>query len=204
VTPSRLEAQIEFLLAVDALKGVLRQTPIADGSRRENTAEHSWQLALAASVLAEHAEKPIDTARVVAMLLVHDLVEIDAGDTFVYTTASDPAAKQAQDLAEQRAAERIFGLLPVDQGQHFRALWDEFEAKQSAESQFAKSIDRLMPMILNRAAGGGSWKAHGIHPDRTRALIDDHIPNTTLREYAHGVVTAAITEGAYGDETVQR
>lgn len=193
--PERLQAQVGFLLAVDALKSVMRQSPIADGSRRENTAEHSWQLALAATVLAEHAHEPVDVARVVAMLLVHDLVEIDAGDTFIY---ADAHTRTAQEQAEAAAAERIFGLLPGGQGAELRELWEEFEARATPEARFAKSLDRLMPMLLNRAAGGGSWKAHGIHPDRTRALVDDHIHTPLLAAYAHTVIDAAVAEGAYG------
>jgi putative hydrolase of HD superfamily len=193
----RLDAQMRFILAVDALKGVLRQTPIADGSRQENTAEHSWQIALAATVLAEHADEPVDTGRVVAMLLVHDLVEIDAGDMFVY---ADAEARAAQELAEAAAAERIFGLLPADQGSVLRALWQEFEAKASAEARFAKAIDRLLPMVLNKAAGGGSWKLHGIHPDRTRALVEDHMRagSSLLAAFAHELIDTAVAEGIYG------
>lgn len=199
VSPAdRLDAQMRFILTVDALKGVLRQTPIADGSRQENTAEHSWQLALAATILAEHAEEEVDTARVVAMLLVHDLVEIDAGDTFVY---ADAATKAAQELAETAAAERIFGLLPADQGSMLRALWEEFEAKASAEARFAKAVDRLLPMVLNKAAGGGSWKLHSIHPDRTRALVEDHMRGGSgaLADFAHQLIDTAIADGIYGD-----
>jgi putative hydrolases of HD superfamily len=151
---------------------------------------------MAAVVLSEHADEPVDTARVTEMLLLHDLVEIDAGDTFVY---ADATAKQAQDIAEAAAADRIFGLLPPDQGARLRAVWDEFESRSTPEARFAKAVDRLMPMVLNRAAGGGSWKAHGIAPERTRALVESQMRGSceTLANYAHVVIDAAIAEGAY-------
>lgn len=190
----RLLQQIEFLIEIDALKGVVRQSSIADGSRQENTAEHSWHLALCALILAEHANEPVDVTRVVQMLLVHDLVEIDAGDTFVYASGAD-AAKQAD--AEQRAADRIFALLPADQASSLRALWDEFEAKLTPESKFAKAVDRLQPMLLNHASGGGSWTMHSITADKPRALIDRTMPegSSTLAAYAHTVIDAAVAAG---------
>jgi putative hydrolases of HD superfamily len=192
---TRLDEQIAFLLEIDRLKGVLRQTPIADGSRRENTAEHSWHLAMFAMVLAEHADEPVDVVRVMKMLLVHDLVEIDAGDTFVYA-AADAAVAAEQDAAEQRAADRIFALLPHDQAKELRALWDEFESKSTADSRFAKSIDRLQPMLLNRVSGGGSWTAHAITADRTRDLIARTMPvGAPLTVYAHRVVDDAVADG---------
>jgi putative hydrolase of HD superfamily len=192
----RLSDQIAFVLEIDQLKTVLRQTPIGDSSRQENTAEHSWHLALAAIVLAEHANEAVDVAKVVEMLLIHDLVEIDAGDTFVYNTM-DAAGRAEQEAREELAAERIFALLPPEQGAYFRALWDEFESKGSAEARFAKAVDRLQPMLLNRVAGGGSWMRHGITADKTRALIDAHIPqgSVTLAAFAHDLVNAAVEEG---------
>jgi putative hydrolases of HD superfamily len=194
---ARLDQQVGFLVAIDALKTVLRQSLIADGSRRENTAEHSWQLAMAAIVLSEHADEPVNAARVTEMLLVHDLVEIDAGDTFVY---ADAATLAAQEAIEAAAADRIFGLLPSDQGNRLRAVWDEFESRATPEARFAKAVDRLMPMVLNRAAGGGSWSAHQILPEQTRALVESQIRGScdTLADYAHVVITAAVAEGAYG------
>ncbi|WP_425098995.1 HD domain-containing protein [Tropicibacter sp. S64] len=151
--PSRLDAQMAFLMECDRLKSVVRATKLADGSRHENTAEHSWQAALFALTLAEHAPERIDTAKVVAMLLLHDIVEIDAGDAPVYGS-HDSGAIEAQ---EKAAADRLFGLLPPDQAARFRALWDEFEANESPEARFAKSLDRFVPPNLNMANGGGSW-----------------------------------------------
>lgn len=155
---SRLDQQMAFLTEVDRLKSVLRATTLCDGSRMENSAEHSWHIALYALVLAEHAETPLDTAKVIKMLLLHDLVEIDAGDAPVFGTHDTEALA----VQEQAAAVRIFGLLPDDQAQAFRALWDEFEANQSPEAQFAKSIDRMQPPMQNLASGGGSWTDYDV------------------------------------------
>ena len=157
-TKQRTEQQLAFLVEVDRLKGVLRQTLLCDGTRRENSAEHSWHLALMASVLAEHAAEPVDVARVVRMLLVHDVVEIDAGDTFAY----DAGANEDRAARERRAAERIFGLLPPEQGAELRALWEEFERGDTAEARAAVALDRLQPLLLNHHTNGGSWRTHGV------------------------------------------
>lgn len=151
----RLEQQLEFLLEVDRLKHVVRRTRLlhdgAEGRRFENTAEHSWHITLMALVLAEHANEPVDVVRVMKMLLVHDLVEIDAGDTPAYGEQGDKAEMEAV------AAERIFGLLPADQEGEMRELWREFEARETAESRFANAIDRLLPPYQNLLNEGGSW-----------------------------------------------
>jgi putative hydrolase of HD superfamily len=159
----QLERQLSFLVEADRLKSVLRQTTLCDGSRRENSAEHSWHLALMAMVLAQHADDSVDTPRVVRMLLVHDLVEIDAGDTFAY----DAAANVGREAREQRAAERIFGLLPPEQAEELRALWTEFESQNTPESRLAVALDRLQPLLNNDASAGGSWRAHAV----TRAQV---------------------------------
>lgn len=143
VDPSRLRRQLDFILEIDKAKAVLRRSRLLDGSRRENDAEHAWHLAVMALVLAEYANEPIDLSRVVKMLLVHDIVEIDAGDTFIYDD-SDPAAKAER---ERQAAHRIFGLLPADQQQELLALWEEFEARRTADARFAAALDRLQPQI---------------------------------------------------------
>lgn len=156
--PPRLEQQIEFILEIDRLKTVLRQTVLTDGSRYENSAEHSWHLAVMALLLGEHANSAVDQARVVKMVLVHDLVEIDAGDTFCY----DEAANVGKLEREQRAADRLFGLLPADQAAEFRALWDEFEARETPDARFANALDRMQPMLANLATRGHSWRKHGI------------------------------------------
>jgi putative hydrolase of HD superfamily len=159
----RLQRQIAFLVECDRLKEIFRQTLNSQSRRRENDAEHSWALCLFAATLAEHSNEPIDVLRVLKMLQIHDLVEIDAGDTFAY----DAAAMVGQHEREARAAERIFGLLPDDQAAEFRALWDEFEAKESAESKFANALDRMQSMLLNCVTEGASWRKHGV----TREMI---------------------------------
>lgn len=191
----RLEQQVAFLMEIDRLKTVLRQTPITDSSRPENTAEHSWHLAMFALVFAEYATEPVDIARVVMMLLVHDLVEIDAGDVFVYAT-NDAAVAAQQDTDEQVAADRIFALLPPDQGAELRALWDEFESKATPESRFAKTIDRLQPILLNRESGGGSWSLHSVTADMTSNLIRRTMQrDSVLTDYALALVDQAVLDG---------
>ncbi len=149
----RLSRQIAFLVEADKLKAVLRRTALIDGSRRENSAEHSWHLALAAVVLAEYAPAPVNLVRVLEMLAVHDLVEIDAGDTFAYDTQN--AATKAD--REHMAAERIFAMLPPDQAGRLRACWEEFEEQETAEAKFANAMDRIQPLLQNAFSGGGSW-----------------------------------------------
>ncbi len=149
----RLTRQIAFLVEADKLKAVLRRTALIDGSRQENSAEHSWHLALAAVVMAEYAPAPVNLARVLEMLAVHDLVEIDAGDTFAYDTQN--SATKAD--REHVAAERIFAMLPPDQAARLRAFWEEFEEQATAESKFANAMDRLQPLLQNAFSGGGSW-----------------------------------------------
>lgn len=163
MTEDRLSRQLAFVVEVDRLKGVLRQTSLIDGSRRENSAEHSWHLAMAALALAEHAPAGTDLLRAIRMVLVHDIVEIDAGDTFCY----DDGAHLDKEARETRAAERIFGLLPPDQAAEMRALWDEFEAGETPDARFAVALDRLQPLLVNFNSDGGTWKLHGI----TRAQI---------------------------------
>jgi putative hydrolase of HD superfamily len=154
----RLARQLAFLIEADRLKTVLRRTPLGDGSRLENSAEHSWHLALAAMTLAEYAPPGTDVPRALALVVVHDLIEIDAGDTFAY----DPSAHDTKAERERAAAERIFGLLEPDQAAAFRALWEEFEAQETPSSRFANALDRLQPLLLNMQAGGGSWKTHSV------------------------------------------
>ncbi|HEX8851757.1 MAG TPA: HD domain-containing protein [Gemmatimonadaceae bacterium] len=157
-TTGRLRRQLAFLGEIDRLKLVLRRTPVADGSRQENSAEHSWHLAVAAVVLAEHAAPDVAVERALQMVVVHDLVEIDAGDTFAY----DAAANLGRVEREILAAERLFGMLPDDQREVFRALWDEFEAGETPVARFAIALDRLQPLLVNDLANGGSWRAHGV------------------------------------------
>jgi putative hydrolase of HD superfamily len=156
--PERLRQQILFVVEIDRLKGVLRRTLLTDRSRLENSAEHSWHLAVLAVLLVENAAEQVDLLRVLKMLLVHDVVEIDAGDTFCY----DAAANLDKAEREERAADRLFGLLPPDQARELRALWDEFEERESAEARFAAALDRLQPMLHNYLTAGHSWREHGV------------------------------------------
>lgn len=159
---ARLAAQVGFVLEVDRLKSVLRRGYLADGSRYENSGEHSWTLALMAVVLAEHAAEPVDLATVLRMVVIHDIVEVDAGDTYIY----DDAARVGVDEREQAAAERLFGLLPAEQGAELRAVWDEFEAGATPEARFARALDRFAGFLLNHASEGRSWRENGITADR--------------------------------------
>jgi putative hydrolase of HD superfamily len=188
----RLTAQIAFILEIDRLKSILRQTWISDMSRRENSAEHSWQLALMAMTLSEHANEPVDVNRVVRMVLLHDIVEIDAGDAFLY----DDAAQAMKAEREKAAADRIFGLLPEDLCGEFRATWEEFEAGESAEARFAQSLDRLMPMMLNYVTEGRAWQANGVTADRVlkRCKVIDE-GSHALWAHAQEVVAAAVRDG---------
>lgn len=164
----RLAQQLTFLKEIDQLKTVFRQSHlIADPTRFENTAEHSWHIALYATVLAEYADHPINLSRVIQMLLLHDLVEIDAGDTFCY----DDAGNTDKADREQRAADRIFGLLPADQRDALRALWEEFEAGDTSDAKFAVTIDRIQPLFHNVANKGGSWTRYGIKRAQVEARL---------------------------------
>ena len=155
----RLQKQMKFILEVDKVKEIFRQTYLSDGSRKENDAEHSWHLALMAVLLKEYANEEVDLLKVIPMVLIHDLVEIDAGDTYAY----DQAGLATQRERETKAADRIFGLLPSDQAEVFRTLWEEFEAYETADAKFAHALDNCQPLFLNDASGGKSWKEHGVH-----------------------------------------
>lgn len=154
----RLEKQIRFIVEIDKVKNIFRQTYLADAGRKENDAEHSWHIALMAYLLQEYAEKPVDVSKVMLMVLIHDLVEIDAGDTYAY----DDAGTETKRAREEAAADRIFGLLPEDQGKYFRELWEEFEAYESPEGKYAHLLDNFQPLLLNDASGGLSWQEHQV------------------------------------------
>jgi putative hydrolase of HD superfamily len=189
----RLARQIRFIVEADKLKEILRQTLLTQSRRRENDAEHSWHLCLLAIVLAEHANTPdLDVPRVLKMLLLHDLVEIDAGDTYAY----DTAGQAGQHEREARAADRIFGLLPADQTAEFRALWEEFEARRTPEAKFAAAIDRFQPMLLNCLTEGAKWREHGVTSDRVIAR-NRHIADGSaeLWTYAGEMIEAAVAAG---------
>jgi len=167
-----LEAALAFFMEADRLKSVERRNRLADGTRHENTAEHSWHLGIAAMVMAQFASEPIDVSTAVAMALVHDIVEIDAGDTFAYDESEAAATKRAR---EEAAADRLFGLLPAQTGQRFRDLWEEYERGDTPEARFVMAVDRLAPMLLNLAEGGTTWREHSITRSQVIARNGSHI-----------------------------
>jgi putative hydrolase of HD superfamily len=184
---NRLDQQLSFVLEIDKLKTILRQTLLTDSSRRENSAEHSWHLAIMSFLLAEYATAPVDILRVVKMLLVHDLIEIDAGDTFAYDVAGN--ADKAE--REQRCAERIFGMLPEEQGRELRALWQEFEAFKTPESKYANALDRLQPLLHNSRTEGGTWRIHSVARDQVYRRME---PIRTAMPELWPVVTRIIED----------
>ena len=155
----RLERQFAFIREIDREKFIIRQTYLTGAKRQENDAEHAWHLAVMALLLGGYANEKIDLLKTVSMVLIHDLVEIDAGDTYAYAGVSH----EAQHEKEAKGADRIFGLLPPDQGEAFRALWEEFEAQETAESKFARTMDNIQPIMLNAATDGKAWEEHDVH-----------------------------------------
>jgi putative hydrolase of HD superfamily len=192
VTDARLARQIAFLLEIDGLKAVLRQSHLLDMSRQENDAEHSWHLAMLAVVLGEYAAPGVDQSRVLRMLLIHDLVEVYAGDTYLY----DVGAATDQEERERAAADRLFPQLPGDQAVTLRGLWDEFEARRTPEARFARALDRVQPLLLNFYTRGASWRAHGVTKSRVLAhqqVISDGSP--ALWEYIRIMIDEAVLRG---------
>jgi len=190
----RLQQQLEFLVEIDKLKTIFRRNYIADGSRTENDAEHSWTFAMAALLLHEFVVEPIDLLKVLKMALIHDIVEVDVGDTFIY----DEAAKVGQAEREQRAAERLFGALPADQGADLLALWREFEEYGTPEARYARAIDRVSALILNLASSGRAWREHGVTCDRVLAInkrIADSAP--ALWDHVRALIENAAQNGVF-------
>jgi len=190
---NRLQKQLQFILEIDKLKKIVRQSPLSDRSRKENDAEHSWHMAVMAILLSEYAkEHHVDIFHVVKLVLIHDLVEIDAGDTFCY----DETGNRQKLERETKAADRIFNILPPDQARQLRALWDEFEARQTPEACFAAALDRLQPLLLNFHTQGGTWREHGI---RRQQVIQRNSPMhdgaPTLWEYAETLIEEAVEKG---------
>lgn len=167
----RIAAQMVFLQEADRLKSVLRATTLADGSRPENSGEHSWHLALYAMVLADQAGSGVSIDRVVRMLILHDLVEIDVGDVPIHSANGLAHGSAAVLAAERAAADRIFGLLPGDLGAEFRALWEEFEAAETPDAVFAKSLDRVQPVMQNLASGGGTWRTYDVTSEQLESRV---------------------------------
>ena len=189
----RLRRQIAFIVEVDKLKEIFRQTILTQSRRPENSAEHSWHFALMIIVLAEHSnQQPLDVLRILKMVLIHDLVEIDAGDTFAYDTKN----MADQHEREAKAADRIFGLLPPDQTTEFRSLWDEFEDKKTPEAKFATACDRFHPMLLNCLTNGHAWQKHGITQDRVLAR-NAHVADGSQAIWEHAVkmINDAVASG---------
>jgi len=190
----RLAQQIRFLLEIDQLKEIRRQNYTIRGRRPETDAEHAWHVTMMAVLLAEHANVPsLNLLRVVKMLLIHDLVEIDAGDTFAY----DTAGMATQHEREARAADRIFPLLPADQAAEYRGLWDEFEARATPEAKYAHAMDRVLPIFLNAHTEGAAWRKHGVTADRVHAR-NRHAAEGCAALWAHaeGVIAEAVASGA--------
>lgn len=188
----RLAKQIEFIVEIDRLKSIVRQTILTDGSRQEDSAEHSWHLAVMAIVLCEYAREPVDLSRVLKMVLIHDLVEIDAGDTYCH----DEDGNKDKTERELKAADRIFNLLPKEQGEEFCLLWQEFEERKTPEARFAAALDRLQPLLNDFTAGGLMWKRHGIFDDQIylrNSPIEEGAPR--LWDYAAGLIRHAVREG---------
>ncbi|AHF89028.1 phosphohydrolase [Opitutaceae bacterium TAV5] len=188
----RIAQQFAFIIEADRLKEIFRQSLLSRSGRRENDAEHSWHICLMAMVLAEHSNTPVDLLRVIRMLLIHDIVEIDAGDTYAY----DTAGMATQPEREARAADRLFGLLPADQAAGFRALWDEFEARETPEAKFAAALDRVQPVLLNCLTQGRKWREHGVTHDRVLARNQHAAAGAApLWDYARALIDEAAANG---------
>ena len=189
----RFSQQIAFILELDKLKNIYRQTLVLHEDRQENDAEHSFHLAVMACILAEHAREKVDVLHVMKMVLMHDVVEIDAGDTYCY----DEAGNETKAEREQKAAARIFALLPEEQEQEYRGLWEEFEARETPEAKFANALDRIHPMLLNYTKGGISWKKHGIHAEqvekRNCGVTSDG--SERIGEFAKEIIETAKAQG---------
>lgn len=189
---SRLAAQIAFIIEIDKLKTILRQTLLVDSSRRENDAEHSWHIATMAFLLAEYADDGVEPGRVAKMLLIHDVVEIDAGDTFIH----DEVGHGDKDAREQAAAKRLYGILPADQAAEYHGLWREFEERLTADARFAHSLDRLQPLLHNFETQGGTWKSNRV----TAHMVERLLPrieggSTRLADYARALIAEAVARG---------
>ncbi|WP_343208275.1 HD domain-containing protein [Anaerolentibacter hominis] len=192
----RLEQQIAFIKEMDKSKFVGRQTYIGEGARKENDAEHSWHLALMALLLNEYANEKVDVLKVMSMVVVHDIIEIDAGDTYAY----DPEGNKSKRDRELKAADRLFSMLPEDQAAYLRSLWDEFEEAATPEAKFALSLDKMQPMILNDMSNGISWKEHGVCKEQILAR-NAKTPegSRTLWNYMEEILNKNIREGNIGD-----
>lgn len=193
----RLEKQLRFILEIDKEKNILRQTHLSGHGRRENDAEHAWHMAVMAYLLREYANEPVDLAKTMMMILIHDVVEIDAGDTYAY----DEAGKSTQREREEAAAERLFGMLPEDQAGELRELFEEFEAYETAEARFAHVMDNFQPVLLNDSNGGGDWREHGVF----RSQIEKRNEKTgtgsrEIWEYMQEIIRRNVQQGNLREE----
>lgn len=188
----RLKQQLSFIMEIDRQKEIIRQTYLADGSRKETDAEHAWHMAIMCLLLSEYANEPIDVAKTVMMLLTHDLVEIDAGDTYAYDVQGN-ATKRDREL---QAADRIYGLLPEDQRDYLRGLWDEFEAMETPEAKFANTLDKIQPVLLTNQSKGKSWLEHGVRADQILGRnARTHEGSETLWNYIRDIIEKNIEDG---------
>lgn len=192
MTPENLVKQIRFIKEIDKVKYIQRKTKLFNSNRNENDAEHSWHLALMALVLAEHSNKSVDLLKVIKMVLIHDIVEIDAGDTFIYDTQK----KHSNTEEELLAAKRIFGLLPTEQAEELISIWEEFEAGETDEAKFARSMDRLEPLLQNTSNNGGTWKEFDVSYDKVhhkKSIIKEG--SGTLWNFAEQLLDESVEKG---------
>ena len=188
----RLKQQLQFLLELDKQKEIGRQTYLADGSRKEGDAEHAWHMAIMAFLLADYANEKIDVLKTIKMILMHDVVEIDAGDSYAYY----PEGNKTKKLREEKAADRIYGMLPEDQRNECRALWEEFEAMETPEAKFANTLDKVQPMLLNDASKGKSWREHGIKKEQVlNRNARTKEGSETLWEYVRQLIEENVKKG---------
>lgn len=189
---ARLERQLAFILELDKEKNILRQTHLSDYSRRENDAEHAWHMAVMLYLLKEYANEPFDLAKAMMMALIHDVVEIDAGDTYAY----DEEAKKTQAEREAKAAERIFGLLPEDQRDELRALFEEYEAQETPEAHIVRSMDSLQPLLLNDKTEGRDWRSHGVRMEQViRRQEPGRLGSEKIWEFSRALIERNTREG---------
>ena len=193
----RFEKQMAFILEADKEKNILRQTHLSGGGRQENDAEHAWHMAMMIYLLKEYANEPIDLAKTMMMALIHDIVEIDAGDTYAY----DAAAMETQAERERLAADRIFGMLPDDQREELRGLFEEFEAGETAEAKFARTMDNLQPLMLNNSNNGGDWREHQVTKTQIMKRHGrNQIGSAFIGEYTKELIEENVRKGNIRDE----
>lgn len=192
MTPENLLKQMQFIKEIDKIKYIQRKTKLFNSDRNENDAEHSWHLALMAMVLAEHSNAPVDLLKVVKMVLIHDIVEIDAGDTFIYDTQKNHSNTEEERLA----AQRIFGLLPKEQAEELISIWEEFEAGETHEAKFARTMDRLEPLLQNTSNNGGTWNEFGVHYEKVyekKSIMKEG--SETIWKYAEQLIHESVEKG---------